>query len=275
MTQTTTAWLTSTTANWVPSYTQFNGARGHRTAIESKLDAALGVFSMFEIGSLRHGTGIYGYSDADYLVSLKGIRPASQWTTLNNVKIALQARFPTTEIVVRQPAVVCRFSDGDVEVVPAYHADSGYWIPDPVGAWMKTHPSEHNQYVNDVNKKHDGGAKKLARQLKIWKYRRNVHVSSCYLEMRAAKYLDGESVYLPLVDLHWALKNIRSANLAAMNDPTGLGSRFTATSSDANRADTLSKLDTAIARVGRARAYESDGEHSEAIGQLKLFFNVS
>lgn len=274
MTQTATAWLTATTSNWVPSSTQFDGARVHRTAIESKLDGALGVFGMFEIGSLRHGTGIYSYSDADYLVSLKGSRPASQWTTLTNVKAALQARFPTTEIVVRQPAVVCRFSDGDVEVVPGYYSDSGYWIPDPTSVWMKSHPSEHNKYVNDVNKKHDGAAKKLARQLKIWKYRRNVHVSSCYLEMRAAKYLDGESVYLPLMDLHLALKNIRGANLAAMNDPTGLGSRFTATSSETNKIDALSKLDTAITRVGKARDYENDGNHDKAIEQLKLFFNL-
>lgn len=81
---------------------------------------------MFEIGSLRHGTGIWTHSDADYLVSLKGTRPESQWTTLNNVKAALQARYPTTTIVVRQPAVVCRFSDGDVEVVPGFYSDSGY-----------------------------------------------------------------------------------------------------------------------------------------------------
>ena len=275
MAQTPTAWLAATTSNWVPSSSQFDGARRHRTAIESKLDAALGVFGMFEIGSLRHGTGIYSYSDADYLVSLKGSRPASQWTTLNNVKAALQARFPTTVIVVRQPAVVCKFSDGDIEVVPGYPTESGYWIPDPVGSWMKSHPSEHNQYVNDVNKKHDGAAKQLARQLKIWKYRRNVQVSSCYLEMRAAKYLDGESVFVPLLDLHWVLKNIRSTNLAALNDPTGLGSRFSATSSDISKDDALSKLDTAITRVGRARDYESNGSHDKGIEQLKLFFNLS
>lgn len=274
MTQTATAWLNTTTDSWVPSATQFDGARKHRAVIQEKLDAALGIFGMFEIGSLRHGTGIWTHSDADYLVSLKGTRPESQWTTLNNVKAALQARYPTTTIAVRQPAVVCSFSDGDVEVVPGFYSESGYLIPDPTGGWMKTFPTEHNEYVNGVNKKHDGGAKKLARQMKIWKYRRSVPVSSCYLEMRAAKHLEGESTYLPVWDLHLALKNVVDADLAAMNDPTGLGSRFTATSSETKKADALSKLETAVSRAGKARAYEKEGNHEKAIEQLKLLFNL-
>ncbi len=56
---------------------------------------------------------------------------------------------------------------------------------------MKTYPKQHNTYVNSVNAKLGGGAKRLARQLKVWKYQRSVPVSSCYLEMRSAKYLDG------------------------------------------------------------------------------------
>jgi SMODS domain-containing protein len=83
-------------------------------------DYDLGVREMFEIGSLRHGTGVGQYSDADFLVSLKGVQPKSPWTMLNNVKESLQDRFPSTTVVVRRPAVVCRFSDADIEIVPAY-----------------------------------------------------------------------------------------------------------------------------------------------------------
>lgn len=275
MSQTAEAWLNALTLQWVPSTTQFAGARGHRSSIESKLDSALGIFRMFEIGSLRHGTGIYHYSDADYLASMKGSQPLSQWTTLNNVKSALQERFPTTTIVVRQPAVVCKFSDGDVEIVPGYPASSGYSIPDPTGGWMDTHPDSHNQWVNEVNKKFNGAAKKLARQVKIWKYQRNVPVSSCYLEMRAAKHIDGEAAYLPLMDLHLALKKMHDNSLAAMNDPTGLGSRFTATSSESKKTDALSKLGTAVSRAQKAAEYARNGSQESAIEQLKLLFNVA
>lgn len=172
-------WLDDLTDYYTPSSSQFDGARGHRAAIEVRLDTYLGVREMFEIGSLRHGTGVWLYSDADYLVSLKGIRPDSPWTMLNKVKEQLQARFPSTTVVTRRPAVVCKFSDGDVEIVPGYPGSSdGYWIANPADGWMLTHPKDHNRYVTDVNTKHGGAVKKLARQVKVWKYKRNVPVSS-------------------------------------------------------------------------------------------------
>jgi hypothetical protein len=229
---------------------------------------------MFEIGSLRHGTGVRKYSDADYLASLKGIQPGSIWTMLNRVKDTLQERFPSTVIVIRRPAVVCRFSDGPVEVVPGYPDGAGYFIADPsTDGWMKTYPKDHNDYVNRVNKKFNGSVKTLARQAKMWKYLRNVPISSCYLEMRTAKYMDGENYYSPLWDLYRALKSMHDAGLASMNDPTGLGSRFSACSSDANKKDAMSKLSTAVTRALRAKDYDADGDSVNAIAQLKLLFD--
>lgn len=274
MPETTIAYLNRLLSNSTPSSTYFDAARDHRSSIEIRLDLQLGVREMFETGSLRHGTGVSGWSDADYLVSLKGTRPSST-TTLNNVKSALADRFPATAVQVRRPAVVCKFASGSetVEVVPAFEADSGYWIPDPAGEWMRAHPKSHNSYVNDVNKKHSGGAKKLARLAKVWKYERNVPVSSCYLEMRAAKYADGESYWDLPIDLHSYLADLQSKNLAAMNDPTGLSSRFTAYSSETSRADAMSKLATAVNRAGKARDYARDGRHADAIAQYKLLFD--
>lgn len=273
MSETARSWLNDLTRLYTPTSTQFNAAKSHRASIEARLDDTTGIYRMFEIGSLRHGTGIWQYSDADYLVSLKGDKPTSPWTTLAKVKKELQERFQRTSIVIRQPAVVCYFSDGVVEVVPGYISDSGYWIPNPAGGWMKSHPEEHNEYVNTINRKHNGGAKKLARQLKIWKYLRNVPISSCYLEMRAAHYLEDETTYLSFWDLYGALDKMHDANLAAMNDPTGLGSRFGACSSEANRTKALSNLGTAVARAYKAREFELDGKHAQAIEQLKLLFN--
>lgn len=273
MSKTARAWLDELTSLYTPTSTEFDAARAHRASIENRLDAAIGVSEMFEIGSLRHGTGVWQYSDADFLVSLKGFRPESPWTMLNKVKTSLQERFPSTTVVVRRPAVVCRFSDGDVEVVPAYPAPSGYWIANPSDGWLRTHPKDHNRYVNDVNNKHTGAVKKLARQVKVWKYKRNVPVSSCYLEMRAAKHMEGESSYSPLWDLYLALRKMHDVELASMNDPTGLGSRFGACSSEANRLDAMSKLSRAVNRARRAKDFDKEGENQKAIEQLKLLFN--
>lgn len=267
------AWLDELTNYYTPTSTQFDAARGHRHSIQTRLDNELGVHEMFEIGSLRHGTGVWHYSDADFLVSLKGIQPDSPWTMLNKVKEALQGRFTTTTIVTRRPAVVCKFSDGDVEVVPAYPATSGYWIANPADGWMRTYPKDHNNYVTKINTEHNGAVKKLARQVKVWKYKRNVPVSSCYLEMRTAKHMEGEKSYIPLWDLYLTLKKMRDADLAAMNDPTGLGSRFGACSSESNRLDAMSKLNRAVSRALKAKDYAEDGDETSAIEQLKLLFN--
>lgn len=272
-TATATGWLADLTDLYTPTPSQFDGARTHRTAIESRLALHLGVHDMFEIGSLRHGTGVWQFSDADYLVSLSGRRPESPWTVLNKVKEQLQARFIGTNVVVRRPAVVCRFEDGDVEVVPAYPSASGYWIANPADGWMLTHPREHNVYVTRVNAKHEGSVKRLARQVKVWKYRRNVPISSCYLEMRTAQHMDGEASYVPLWDLYLTLKKMRDAGLASLNDPTGLGSRFGACSSEANRVAALIKLDTAVGRALKAKDYQIDGDEPSAIAQLKLLFD--
>jgi len=274
MTETARSWLNDLTSLYTPTATEFVAARGHRSSIEARLDTHLGVHEMFEIGSLKHGTGVWQYSDADFLVSLKGSRPESPWTMLNKVKDALQERFPSTTIVTRRPAVACKFSDGTVEVVPGYPGtDSGYWIGNPADGWMKTHPKDHNQYVNDVNNKHSGAVKKLARQVKVWKYRRNVPVSSCYLEMRTAKHMDGESGYSPLWDLYLTLKKMRDADLASMNDPTGLSSRFGACSSETNRIDAMSKLERAVTRARKAKDFDEADDQPNAIEQLKLLFN--
>ena len=279
MAETVSAWLNSLNALYTPLSSHFDAARSHKSSIETRLDYVLGVYRMFEIGSLRQGTGIWQFSDADYLVSLKGDRPASSTTMLNKVRDALTGRFPGTTISVRSPAVVCRFADCEVEVVPGYISDTatsnGYWIADPAltGGWMKSYPEAHNEYVNTVNNKFNGGVKTLARQLKIWKYKRSVPVSSCYLEMRAAKYMDRQQSYIQIYDLYLALSNIHTAGLAAMNDPSGLGSRFTACSSDATKADALSKLSTAVARASKALEYYKVDDHANAIKQLKLLFD--
>ncbi len=278
MTQNPNSWLNQLNSHFTPTSTEFDAARSHRASIEARLEANLGIYRMFEIGSLRHGTGVWFHSDADYLVSLKGEKPQRSSSMLERVRASLAARFPSSPITVRRPAVVCNFSDGVVEIVPGYIADTasggrGYWIAAPGGDWMKTYPEAHNSYVNGVSKKHDGAGKQLARLLKVWKYQRFVPVSSCYLEMRAAKHMEEQAEYLPVWDLSLVLDGLKAHSLAAMNDPTGLGARFTACSSGATKRDAMSRLTTAAGRARRARQHYSDGDHAASVAQLKLLFD--
>lgn len=274
---TTSSYLNSLLDYYTPSSTYFDKARGHRTSIEIRLNNHLGLDEMFETGSLRHGTGVWFYSDVDYIASLKGARPTPT-AALNSVRDALKDRFPNTTIRVSRPAVVCEFASGDetVEVVPAFAAvGGGFWIPNPADTteWMKSHPKDHNSWVNKSNAKHSGAAKKLARLAKTWKYKRSVPVSSCYLEMRAAQYAGEQTAWILPMDLYYYLRNLQSIGLAAMNDPTGLGSRFTACSSTSTRQDAISKLDTAVSRAKKAHDAYMAADDATAIAQWKLVFN--
>ena len=71
---------------------------------------------------------------------------------------------------------------------------SVYDIPGAATGWLDTAPLEHLAYVTEVNSRQNiaGGAKKLARLIKAWKYYNDVPISSFYLEMRAAQYLAGQ-----------------------------------------------------------------------------------
>lgn len=272
---TTAQYLKDLTDFYTPPKEQFDGARRHKSTIRTRLDQYLGIFDFFETGSLQHGTGVRWYSDADYMAVLKGIQPNSENTALNKVKDQLKLRYPQVNVVIRKPAVVVQFADGIVEVTPAFPLSTGegYNIPDPLGGWMKSHPKHHNAYVSTCNQDHNGAAKKLARQVKIWKYKRSVPVSSCYLEMRAARFVSLESNYVPVITLHKFLKHLSDIDFASLNDPTGMGSRFNATSSSTKHEDARSKLLRAVGRAQKARSLAEDQKSAAAIDQLKLLFN--
>lgn len=277
MPQTALQYLNSRLDWYTPPPGYFNAHRTHRAAIETRLDNWYGVKEMFETGSLKHGTGVRFYSDADYFVVLKGERPASSGTALTKVRDALAGRFQTTDVRVSNPAVRCKFANGKetVEVVPAYPtaASGGYYIPDPTGNWMQAFPKNHNAYVVLANTEHSGGAKKLARLAKVWKNKRNVPVSSFYLEMRAAKYANDAKTWSLTYSLYHYLNGLKAHSLAAMNDPTGLGSRFNAYSTETKKVDAISKLDTAVTRALLGWHYAQLGDHDAAVKHYKLLFD--
>jgi hypothetical protein len=238
---------------------------------------------MYESGSFKHGTGLHLYSDVDYIVSLKGNRPSTSSSILTSVRSTLLERFPFTTIKVSRPAVVIEFGSGSerVEVIPAYPdsqangADMRYRIPGVGGdEWMWSTPEAHSKYVNDVNNRAaiSGGAKKLARLAKAWKYYRSVPISSFYLEMRAASYMAGESSIAWSADVSRFFSSLYNGGLASMNDPTGNAGRIDPCSSPANHADALSKLRTAVTRAQNANSFVVEGELEKAFEQWDLLW---
>jgi hypothetical protein len=110
-----------------PTDAQRTAGASHRTSVKAALEAELKVNNFYETGSFSHGTGVSGYSDIDALVSIGDSQPDSSYTALTWVKDALSARFPSTTVVIRRPAVVVKFAGGyeTWEVIPARSRRAG------------------------------------------------------------------------------------------------------------------------------------------------------
>lgn len=246
----------------VPTEAQRAAASTHRSSVETSLEKSVTVKRYRETGSFRHGTGVRNHADVDLLVSIGNAQPTSSDTALGWIRDALKASFPSTSIYVRRPAVVVDFAGGDErwEVIPGFLNSRGtgdpyvYDIPGAASGWMTSAPEEHLDYVNEINKQVGitGGAKKLSRLVKAWKYFNNVPISSFYLEMRAAQYMATQSSFIPVWDICGLLEHLDSIGLAAMNDPKHATGRFYACSSDARATEALSKLKTGATRARKA-----------------------
>ncbi|WP_374439249.1 SMODS domain-containing nucleotidyltransferase [Pseudomonas panipatensis] len=257
-------------------------AKSHRASIEACLRSNFGLNRFVRIGSFGNGTNISGYSDVDYLASLPTASlKQSSTSSLALVRDALDKRFPNTGVKVSTPAVVCPFGSyksEDTEVVVAdYIKDDGgfkvYEIADGNGGWMQVSPDAHNYYVAEVDKKHSGKVKPLIRFIKAWKYYRDVPIKSFYLEMRVAKYADGESCIVYDIDVKRILAMLRDNELAAMQDPMGVAGYIYPCKTDSFKQDALSKLNTAATRAEKARSAEADGDTKTAFDWWRLLYN--
>jgi hypothetical protein len=254
----------------------------HRASIEACLKSNFGLKRFTRIGSFGNGTNVSGYSDVDYLACLPttSLKQSSD-DSLRMVKDALATRFPNTNVVVRCPTVVCPFGEyksQHTEIVVADYVKekSGYnvyEIADGSGGWMEICPDAHNAYVDAVDKKHAGKVKPLIRFIKAWKFYRDVPIKSFYLEMRVAKYADGESSIVYDIDVQRILTMLRDNELAALQDPMGIDGYIYPCKTESFKQDALSKLSTAATRAEKAREAEAGNDTKTAFGWWKLLYN--
>lgn len=264
-----------------PLQSQRTAAARHRQSVEEAINAAVTTYAFRETGSFRHGTGVRNHCDVDLLVSIGGARPSSSDTALRWIKDGLKKRFTTTVIRVSRPAVVVDFASGAEawEIIPGFVKNTGagvtlYDIPGASAGWMDTAPLEHLAYVNECNQleKAKGGAKKLARLVKAWKYYCNVPISSFYLEMRAAQHVKTQAAFMPVRNICQLLESLEKHQLAGMNDPRGAAGRFYACSSDVKKTEALSKLHTAAGRAKKAFDAHNADKPDTAFYYLDLLF---
>lgn len=264
-----------------PSSSESDAAKRHRASIEACLKSNFDLQRFFRMGSFGNATSISGFSDVDYFASIphKNLKQDSG-TTLTKVRDALDARFPNTSVRVNCPAVKVPFGiyvSETTEVVPAdlvdWKSHHVYEIPNCAGGWMLSSPDAHNSYVRNIDQKLGGKVKPLIRFVKAWKYYRQVPISSFYLELRIAKYAEGESAIIYDMDVKRVFALLDRIELAVMQDPMGVSGSISPCSTSVKLADAKSKLSTALSRAERALEAKDKGDIKDAFDWWSLVYD--
>lgn len=152
------------------------------------------------VGSWGKFTRIRPPRDVDVLFRLpKSVYERFQLRTgnkqsqlLQEVKDALKASFPTTDIRGDGPVVKVPFASYAVELVPAILMESGkYWIPITTngGSYKEFDPDAEYKAVADSNKTTNENTRELIRMMKCWQGYCSVPLKSFWIEMLAVDFL--------------------------------------------------------------------------------------
>lgn len=268
-----------------PTSSEHDSSASHRDSVNSCMENNFKCTNLFETGSFGNGTGVRHYSDTDYFA----VCPATEvWGdsnyTLRKVKEALQATFTKTEgIEVKTPAVRIPFgtyASETLEVTPATRnglvttpvGDKySYDIPNHDSGWMQSSPGAHNEYVKKQNDRLGGKLKPLIQLIKAWKFYNNVPITSFYLELRVARYAEGETSIVYDIDIKAIMNLLNNNQLASIQDPMGISGYVSACQSEAKKIDALSKLATGASRA--TKAYDNRDNLDTAFYWWDLFFD--
>jgi hypothetical protein len=270
-------------AKHTPSAAESASAQSHRASIEQCLRSNYTVNRFFRTGSFGNGTSVYNYSDVDYFASIATADLSNDSDyVLQKMRGILGNRFPSTNVSVRCPAVRVPFAGGAAdahEIVPAHSRGKNaarfevFQIPNGSGKWMDTSPEAHNAYVLSQNQRLSSKVKPLVRFVKAWKFYNSVPISSFYLEMRTAKYAEGEKSILYAMDIRRIFAYLDDNNLPAVQDPMGIAGYIMPCSTDAKFLEASSKISTARTRADKARETEDAGKIADTFYWWDMFFN--
>jgi Second Messenger Oligonucleotide or Dinucleotide Synthetase domain len=154
----------------------------------------------FTIGSWGKNTAIRPPRDVDlYFVlpaavhaRLEAYRWNRQSALLQEVKDALAATYPSTDMRGDGQVVVVNFESYAVEVIPAFLLTNGrYWICDTHngGSYQTTDPIAERTAIEAADAASRRNLRPLVRMLKAWQDHCSVPIASFALELVAAEYI--------------------------------------------------------------------------------------
>lgn len=165
---------------------------------ESKKDNCL------QVGSYGRWTAINGISDLDMLY----IMPKGKWQDYNvsggqsqildDVKDAIKARYPLTNIKKDRLVVCVTYNDFHVEVQPVFEqGDGSFKYPDTYngGSWKTTKPREEINAMKEFNGEKNKNLRRLCKMVRAWKNYHGVGMGGLLIDTLAHNFLKSTKDY--------------------------------------------------------------------------------
>ena len=160
-----------------------------------------------QVGSYGRYTGIKGISDLDMLY----IMPKSKWETykagkqsqlLTDVKDAIKARYPKTDVRVDRLVVTVTYTNFHIEVQPVFEeADSDgnsyFKYPDTYngGSWKITKPRQEMAAVKDLNEKKNKNLRLLCKMARAWKNKHGINMGGLLIDTLAYNFMKSTTTF--------------------------------------------------------------------------------
>ena len=159
--------------------------------------------NVLQVGSFGRKTGIDGISDLDMLF----IMPKGEWENykdgkqlklLQDVKAAVVARYPATDVRVDRLVVTVTYIDFHVEIQPVFEEEDGsYKYPDTKGegSWKITKPRAEMEAVSELDNKRNLNLKRLCKMARSWKNKHGLEISGLLIDTLAYNFLTSTNEY--------------------------------------------------------------------------------
>jgi len=156
-----------------------------------------------QVGSYGRKTAIKGISDLDMLY----IMSKTEWDTykddkqlklLQDVKVAIDTRYPNTATRVDRQVVVVTFTNFEVEVLPVFEQDDGsFKYPDTYdgGYWRITKPRAEMKAISDTDSDKNSNLRRLCKMTRAWKNKHGVAMGGLLIDTLAHNYLKSTDEY--------------------------------------------------------------------------------
>ena len=270
-----------------PTPVEVSSAKQHLGVIKTRLETVFALSSCRITGSFNRDTSIRGFSDTDLFAVFRKAEFTragsiiSSTRALENIRLQLLARYPSTPLGRDGMAITIKYSDGQiVDVVPALFESMFkerwpiYLIPDGIGGWMRSCPSLYDAYIKQADDQGGGKLKYVAQLMKFWRDCRSprIPLSSFHIEMVLASEEICKGVKSYSACFRDLLRSLAERNCRAIRDPYQISGYISA-------VKTANQMDIADASVRNSRNHANDAlvaesyDVTEARRQWKIVFN--